>query len=160
MNKILPLSFVVALLLGSCQYIDKQIPSEDELLKREMESIDWKQVDEYPSFAVCDSLTTKSDKKDCFFDQLNNLIQEKLSNDTPAVLYPKVDTIQVLVTISPDATMTFEPRLKADSLQYDTKKVDSILRSKLVDFPVVSPAIKRGIPVKTQFEIPVALKVQ
>ncbi len=160
MKKLLTLLIIVALLAGSCQYIDRQIPSEDQLLKHEIESIDWKEVDDYPSFAACDSLTTKPEKKTCFFEQLNLLIQQKLNSDTLAVLYPKIDTIKVLVTISPDSTIKFEPRRNSDASQYDAKKVDSILRSKLVDFPPVNPAIKRGIPVKSQFEIPVALKVQ
>jgi hypothetical protein len=30
----------------------------------------------------------------------------------------------------------------------------------LVDFPKVTPAIKHGIPVKTQFILPVILKVE
>jgi hypothetical protein len=41
---------------------------------------------------------------------------------------------------------------------YDTIKIDSILRARLVDFPKVNPAIKRGIPVKTQFVLPVIIK--
>jgi len=30
----------------------------------------------------------------------------------------------------------------------------------LVDYPKINPAIKRGVPVKTQFTLPVILKVE
>jgi hypothetical protein len=43
---------------------------------------------------------------------------------------------------------------------YDTVKIDSILKARLVGFPKINPAIKRGIPVKTQFILPVILKVE
>jgi hypothetical protein len=43
-------------------------------------------------------------------------------------------------------------------LAYDKIKIDSILKSKLIDFPKVNPALKRGIPVKTEFVLPVIIK--
>ena len=86
------------------------------------------------------------------------LIQEKLSVDTLAVLYPELDTIEVRVTVFPNATLRFEPQFPKDSVAYDTIKIDSILRTRLIDFPKVNPAIKRGIPVKTQFILPVIIK--
>ena len=57
-----------------------------------------------------------------------------------------------------DATFQFEPQLN-DTLSYDANKIDSIIKTRLVDFPKVNPAIKRGIPVKTQFVLPVILDV-
>jgi hypothetical protein len=55
--------------------------------------------------------------------------------------------------------MQFEPQFSKDSVAYDTVKIDSILNARLVNFPKV-PAIKHGIPVKTQFIVPVILKVE
>jgi hypothetical protein len=42
--------------------------------------------------------------------------------------------------------MKFEPQFPKDSVAYNTIKIDSILNARLVDFPKVNPAIKRGIP--------------
>ena len=42
----------------------------------------------------------------------------------------------------------------------DKVKIDSILTARLSDFPKVEPAIKRGIKVKTQFVLPVIIKVE
>ncbi len=157
MKKLIPILFLLALTLGSCQYLS-QVPNEDELLKKELNSINWNVVDELPSFSSCDSVVDKTQKKQCFFDYLTQLIQQKLSVDTLSVLYPQLDTIDVKVTISPDATMVFEPQI-TDTLSYNTTKIDSILKARLVDFPTVHPAIKRGIPVKTQFVLPVILNI-
>ncbi len=154
------LIFLVLMIFSSCQYLEKQVPSEKELLEKELEAINWKEVDEYPSFANCDSLEEKKLRQQCFFDYLTQLIQEKLSADTLSILYPELDTIEVKVTVFPDSKMQFEPQFPKDSVAYDTVKIDSILHSKLVNFPQVNPAIKRGLPVKTQFILPVILKVE
>ncbi|MDD2675406.1 MAG: hypothetical protein PHF81_11045 [Flavobacterium sp.] len=152
--------FLIFIFFYSCQYFDKQIPSEKELLQKELKSINWKEVDEYPSVVDCEKIDNKAQRQQCFFEVLTQLIQEKLSVDTLSVLYPELDTIEVKVTVFPNATMQFEPQFSKDSVAYDKIKIDSILKARLVDFPKINPAIKRGIPVKTQFIIPVILKVE
>ncbi|MCC9072063.1 hypothetical protein LNQ49_10770 [Flavobacterium sp. F-65] len=151
---------LIIFLFNSCQYFEKQVPSEKELLQKELKSINWKEVDEFPSVVECEKIENKKQRQQCFFEIMTQLIQQKLSIDTLAILYPELDTIEVKVTIFPNATMKFEPQFPKDSVAYDTVKIDSILRARLVDFPKVNPAIKRGIPVKTQFVLPVILKVE
>ena len=150
--------YLLLLAFASCQYFERQVPSEKELLQKELKSINWKEVDEYPSLVDCETLIDKKQQQQCFFERLTQLIQEKLSVDTLAVLYPELDTIEVRVTVFPNATLRFEPQFPKDSVAYDTIKIDSILRTRLIDFPKVNPAIKRGIPVKTQFILPVIIK--
>ena len=152
--------FLVFIFFNSCQYFDKQIPSEKELLQKELKSINWKEVDEYPSVVDCEKIEDKKQRQQCFFEVLTQLIQQKLSVDTLSILYPELDTIEVKVTVFPNATLQFEPQFPKDSVTYDKIKIDSILKARLVDFPKINPAIKRGIPVKTQFILPVILKVE
>lgn len=153
-------SYILLIFLVSCQYFEKQVPSEQELLEKEMKEINWKEVDEYPSVADCEAISDETLRKQCFFEFLASTIQQKLSIDTLSILYPELDTIEVRVTVNPDASMQFEPQFPKDTVAYDTIKIDSILRVKLVDFPKVNPAIKRGIPVKTQFVLPVIIKTE
>lgn len=160
MRKIILITALLTLLFTSCQYFDKQVPSKEELLEKELKSINWNEVDEFPSIAECEKIKDEAMRKQCFFEFLTQTIQQKLSIDTLSVLYPELDTIDVKVTIFPDATMQFEPQFPKDSVAYDTIKIDSILHARLVDFPKVNPAIKRGIPVKTQFVLPVILKIE
>jgi len=152
--------FLVIVLFNSCQYFEKLVPSEKELLAKELNEINWKEVDEFPSLADCEKIENKTQRQQCFFELLTQLIQEKLSIDTLSILYPDLDTIEVKVTVFPNASLQFEPQFPKDSVAYDTIKIDSILKARLIDFPRVNPAIKRGIPVKTQFILPVILKVE
>lgn len=149
--------FLVSLCF-SCQYFEKKVPNEKELLDKQLKEINWNEVDEYPSVADCEKLTNATQRKQCFFEFLTTTIQQKLAVDTLSTMFPKLDTIEVKVTVFPNSTMEFEPQFPKDSIAYDTIKIDSILHVRLVDFPKVNPAIKRGIPVKTQFVLPVIIK--
>ena len=156
MKKIL--YYLLALTFLSCQYFEKQVPNERQLLNKQLKEINWKEVDQYPYISDCEKLTDPKQRKECFFEFMASTIQKKLSVDTLKILFPKLDTIQVKVTVYPDATLEFQPQFSKDSVAYDIIKIDSILKLKLVDFPKVNPAIKRGIPVKTQFILPVLIK--
>lgn len=160
MSKNLFALFFFSLAVASCQFFDKKTPSEDELLQKELEKIDWKKVDAFPSVDACEVITDEAQRKQCFFEYLTQTIQEKLSVDTLATLYPEIDTIEVKVTVFPDSSLKFEPQFPKDNVTYDKIKIDSILHAKLIDLPKVNPAIKRGIPVKTQFVLPVILKTE
>jgi hypothetical protein len=160
MKKIILTVFLSILLFSSCQYFEKQVPSEKDLLQKELKSINWKEVDEFPSVYGSDTIENKIERQQCFFEYMTQLIQHKLSVDTLSVLYPELDTIEVKVTVFPNSRIIFEPLFPKDSVAYDTVKIDSILKARLVGFPKINPAIKRGIPVKTQFILPVILKVE
>lgn len=148
------------LLLSSCRFFEGQVPDEEELLKKRLQEINWKEVSTYPSIGECDAITDKEMKKECFFSCMARLVQEKLGVDTIAMLYPEIDTIQVKVTVFSNATLKFEPEMPKDSVQYDKEKIDSIIKARLVDFPAIEPAQKEGVPVTTQFILPVILDVK
>jgi hypothetical protein len=152
--------FFLLLSVISCQYFEKQVPDEKELLEQELKKINWDEVDEFPSVLQCDTIKDAEIKRQCFFDYLAQTIQERIGIDTLQMLYPEMDTIEVKVIINPDASLQFEPQFSKDSVTYDKVKIDSILTARLSDFPKVEPAIKRGIKVKTQFVLPVIIKVE
>jgi hypothetical protein len=158
MKKIAALFLI--LLIGSCQYFGKQVPDEDKLLQQRLNEINWKEVSTYPSIAECEGILDKEQKKECFFSSMTRLVQEKLNVDTLGILYPEIDTIQVKVTVFPDATLKFEPQFMQDSVAYNKIKIDSILKARLYNFPRVEPAQKEGVPVTTQFILPVILNVE
>ena len=92
---------------------------------------------------------------------MTQTIQERIGIDTLRVEYPEIDTINVKITVNPDSSLQFETLYPNDSIALaDKTKIDSILTSRLSDFPKVEPAIKRGVKVKTQFVLPVIIKME
>jgi hypothetical protein len=157
MRKIILILLLLPFLFCSCRYFGT-VPSEEKLLEKELQSINWKQVDAFPSVSECEKIKDTAIRKHCFFEFLSQTIQDKLKVDSLALLFPQLDTIAVKVTVLPNATLRFEPQFKKESGTYDTLKIDSLFQSRLIDFPLVHPAIKRGIPVKTQFILPIVLR--
>ena len=149
--------FIFLLLTQSCQFFDKKVPSESELLAKELKAINWNEVDEYPTVEKCDLLSNKSDRKRCFFEFMTKTMQQKLDVDLLTQKHRKYDTIQVVVTVLTDASVQFKSKFAKDLVVFNEQKIDSILNSKLIDFPKISPAIKRGVAVKSQFVLPVIL---
>ncbi len=152
MKRIFP--FFLISIMHSCQYFEKEIPSKEELLKQEIKKIDWNRVDEFPSIAICDSLTNNDARKQCFFELLTQSLESRLSNDTIIKELPNIDTLKLKVIVMPDYTVKF---LSQNSSE-DDGKLDSIIKEKTVGIPIIEPAIKRGIKVKSEFIIPVVLK--
>lgn len=157
MKKIAVLSLLM--FMCSCRFFDGQVPNEEELLQKRLKEINWKEVSSYPSIAECDAIMDKELKKDCFFAQMTQLIQQKLDIDTIALMYPDVDSINVKVTVFSNATLRFEPQMPPNA-NYNMSEIDSIIKARLVNFPPVVPAQKEGVPVTTQFILPVILDVQ
>lgn len=148
--------YFLLIVVSSCQFSGNKVPSENELLQERLEQIDWTEVTAFPSVSVCDSLTDKEERKNCFFMFLTEQIQQRLSAETLSVHYPQADTIEMKITVLPDSNLLFEPQFSSDVL-YDTLLIDSMIQNRLKDFPAVEPAQKEGIPVKTQFVLPVII---
>jgi hypothetical protein len=160
MKKIIQLLFLL-LAIQSCQYFEKQVPDEQELLEQELKKINWDEVDEFPSVLQCDTIKDAEIKRQCFFDYMAQTIQERIGIDTLRFEYPEIDTINVKITVNPDSSLQFETQYPNDSIALaDKTKIDSILTSRLSDFTKVEPAIKRGVKVKTQFVLPVIIKME
>jgi hypothetical protein len=146
------LFILILSLFEGCQYFEKNVPNKDELLQKELQKVNWNEVDELPNVSSCDSLTDKEAKKACFFNFLSQTIKERLSPDSIRVLYPKIDTLELKIEILPDSRLKFITQKATENY-----KIDSLLQIHLADFPVVEPAIKRGIKVKSEFILPVIL---
>src|SRR5690606_364242 len=108
------LTLIPALLvIASCDRLGKSVPSEEELLQEELRTINWKEVDEYPSVFECEKLEDKALRRSCFFEFLSTTLQQRLDSESISNMYPNLDTIQVRVTVFPDSTLKFEPQFPA-----------------------------------------------
>lgn len=156
MNKLILFIFL-SIGMTSCQWTAKKLPDENSLLKEEIDKIDWTKVDSYPSVEQCDSLFDETDRKKCFFEFITQNLQLELGSDTITGEFDQLDTLKVLVTVQTDSRIKLELYNFPDSLKGKTTSINSLLKVKEQNFPVVQPATKRGVPVKSQFLIPLVL---
>ncbi len=154
-------ALVFLLLLGftSCEYFNaKKIASED-ILKEELKTFNWNDVDSYPTFSSCDSSLTKQDRKQCFETTLAGFISTSLQAETIVVSQDINDTIVLEFQISETGILHLNT-IKVDSLtKVEIPKIEALLKNSLDSLPKIFPAIKRNQPVKTAFNLPIIIAV-
>lgn len=134
--------------------------SSETILARELKEIDMKEVDEYPNIAGCDTLATRSSRSACFKRELSRNFQKFLASKILVFSEPVHDTIWLDLSITAEG----EPKINTikipDSLEEEVPRMKEWLRQSLDSFPNIYPAIKRGIPVRTTFKMPVVIEVE
>ena len=145
--------------LVSCEYFNVKKTSSEAILSEELETFDWTEVDEYPTFSACDSLTTKHEKKQCFERVLNTHIAQYLQQERIIVTRDIDDTIELQFQVSEKGTLTLLDA-RIDSLTTaEIPNIKTLLTQSLDSLPRIFPAIKRGQQVRTEFKLPIIIKV-
>lgn len=145
--------------LTSCDYFDKKKVSTEELLSKELKTVDWNAVDEYPTFTSCDSAISKAEKKYCFETTITSHIFNQLNAKNFVVTKTIDDTLKLRIHISETGELQVLNLINTEHISTEIPKIDSLLIASLDSLPKIFPAIKRGQFVKTEFELPIIIKV-
>lgn len=154
------LLLVFFILLTSCDFFQSKKVSTEALLEEEMQAINWKDVDDYPSFADCEGVTTKPEKKMCFENYLYDLLTSNLDAQKIVVTEDVSDTVTLKIHIDKEGKFTIKT-IDMDSLtRAQIPELDSILRHSFDSLPKLYPAIKRSQQVATEFSLPVIVNIK
>lgn len=146
-------------MLVSCEYFNAKKTSSEAILKEELQTFNWNDVDEYPSFSICDSSTTKQERKQCFENTLTTYITTYLRKDTIVVTQDIKDTIQLQLQVSGKGLLLLVD-IQVDSLTlHEIPNIKELLAQSLDSLPKIFPALKRGQQVKTEFKLPIIIQV-
>lgn len=156
--KYLTIIFLV-LCFSSCDYFDKKKVYSEDILKEDLQTFNWNEVDEYPTFAACDNSSTKSQKKQCFETTLTTHIMSQLSNESIIVTEDINDTIVITFQISEKGKLSVIEIKSSDLIKSQIPEIDTLLVKGLNGLPQIFPAIKRSQQVKIEFRLPVVINV-
>jgi hypothetical protein len=152
------LSLLLIAILMSCSYFEKNKLDTQTLVEDELQSINWSDVDVYPSFANCEELLSNSDKRNCFQNTLISHINKKLSERVLVVSETINDTVLLTLNCSNKGILTISNIKIKSETKAQLQNIDSIILSGLDSLPKLFPAIKRSQPVATQFTLPIVIK--
>jgi len=156
--KRLSLVFCVVI-MTSCNYFESKKITTQEILNDELQTFNWNDVDEYPTFASCDTTSGKVNKKICFESTLRSILNSKLSNQHIIVTEDINDTIKMKITISKTGVFTVDAIEIKELTQQQIPQLDSLLLHSFDTLPKIYPAIKRSQQVATQFNFPVVVNI-
>lgn len=147
---------VILVILSSCDYFNKKKIDTKEILDEELKSINWNDVDEYPTFSICDST---DNKKTCFEDVLRNRLNEHLLRQNIIVTEDISDTILLKIHIDNKGNFTLKDIVSNEMTKAQIPQLDSLLRHSFDSLPKIYPAIKRSQQVATEFNLPVVVTI-
>ena len=147
---------VILAMLTSCDDFNKKKIDTQEILEEELKSINWNDVDEYPTFTICD---TSANKKVCFEDVLRNRLNDYLSRQNIIVTEDVSDTILLKIHIDNKGNFTIKNIVSNEMTKTQIPELDSLLRHSFDSLPKIYPAIKRSQQVATEFSLPVVVNI-
>ncbi len=143
--------------LASCGFFESKEKKTRKLIDKEMLTINWNDVDNYPLFENCDETLTKTDQRKCFekeflahFSAILRQFEFVLNEDIDSTVF--VDFI-----IAKDGRISVLNIEKDNAIDLQMPEFDGIIIQSLKGLSPLAPALKRGIPVKAKFRIPIVL---
>ncbi len=156
----LKLFFLIVLLFFtvSCKkYLFKK-SDDNSLTKTEDDTINYSSLDAYPLLPECVNITNRILQKDCFYKQLTSRIQITLNENLIEINQNFQDTIWVKINVNSLGKTRVKTIIVSDAVKEYLPKLDSVLYVSIGKLPILKPAIKLGIPVTSEFSLPILLQ--
>ncbi|MBO3115616.1 hypothetical protein J4050_02595 [Winogradskyella sp. DF17] len=156
-----PLSLLlIFFVLSSCHYLEKKKVDSEDLLNEELQTFNWNDVDTYPTFDGCDSITDKAQSQMCFQQTMLSSVSSYLQSQNIIVSEDVNDTVVMRLEIDKSGSLRVQGIDMNSQTKLQIPELDSLLRESLKGIPKLYPAIKRNQQVTTVFELPVIVKIE
>ena len=143
----------------SCNFFDSKEKKTQELVQKELNEIDWNDVDSYPLYDDCDENLTKTAQRECFENELLKHCSKTLK-EFEFILDSDIDpSVLVDFLVDKNGRISILDIEKDTAIDKQMPEFEEIIRQSLRRMPPLEPALKRGIPVKAKFRIHIVLKV-
>ena len=139
--------------LVSCETILTNNTSKQNKKSITAEPIDFTNVDAYPLLPACEKYTSRIAQKECFYQLLSKRIELSLIEKNIMFSSITKDTIKVTIQVSSKGIVS----VKAIN-NFNNKEFKIAIIKSLETLPKIQPAIKAGIPVTTEFVLPIILR--
>ena len=149
--------FLCCCLMASCSWFESREARTRKLVDREMQAINWNDVDQYPLFRECDESAPKPLQKECFEQNLLQHFSLTLRDFEFVLDTDLEDTIYVDFLVDRDGTISVLDVERNSAVAEQIPEFSGVVAQSLKSLPPLAPALKRGIPVKARFRIPLVL---
>lgn len=151
---------VVSFSLCSCNFFESKEKRTQELIDSELREIDWNAIDTYPLFLDCDETASKEVQRQCFEQKITAHFEETLNEFEFIVDSDDNPTIAVIFVIDTEGEIEILEIEKDRFILKQMPEFEGIVTQSLKTVPEITPALKRGIPVRTKFRIPIQLNTK
>ncbi|APG65143.1 hypothetical protein LPB136_07175 [Tenacibaculum todarodis] len=121
--------------------------------------INFNKVDVFPSFAECKDKIDEA-KTSCFRETIHRKIADNLSQHHLEIKKEIDAIVTVELEISTEGKFILKKINSSENIREQLPKLDSLLEVSVNTLPKIFPAIKRGIPVATQYSLPIRIQLK
>ena len=142
----------------SCQLFQKEKLDSESILKKELHSFKWDELDQYPSFEICDEGLDFKTNKQCFESTITSHIYKTLKEIEDIIFVSSKDTflLELLVLKTGKISVkNLKSQLVSDSI---TNLLKYSLNESFHKLPNLYPPIKRSQHVQALFQLPIIIK--
>ena len=155
------IAIIFVFLFTSCDFFSSKRKSAINEFMVMDTIVDYSTIDVYPMFKNCENLDGDEKQEHCFgaelVEQLEELVVLKKVKG-PTATY---DTIYIDISIAQDNKIRITRINSSDIVRDKIPNLDSVLTASINQLPqLVQPAIKRGIPVKSEYKLPILINVK
>lgn len=148
--------FFCCVLLVSCSYFEKKNNKHSVI---EVDTIiDFNSIDVFPLFPSCDSIPSPEKQRICSQIKLSEHLYASLESFKMRILERVNDTVLVKLHVANNGIVTLVNVQSSELIKSQIPKLDSLINKGIEDLPKMEPGIKRGMPVTTEFILPIILK--
>jgi len=149
------LFFICGFLLVSCDFFKKKELSNDVVIDT---VIDFNSIDVFPLFPKCDSIPSQEKQKICSQIKLSEHIYASLVSVNITTSKKVSDTLLVTLIIDKKGKVSLSKIKSSEFIQQQIPNLDSLIKAGIESLPQLKPAIKRGMPVATEFTLSIVVK--
>ncbi|WP_121906397.1 hypothetical protein [Ulvibacter antarcticus] len=146
------------ILSSSCRYFETEKISTETFYEEELQTIDWKEVDQYPAFEECENLSEKNIQKSCFENTLSSHLRQAFDKHKAVAIRDLNDTVSLAFSIDNKGKLHVTSIKMPATVQIEFPLLNSWLMEGIDTLKPVAPAYKRGVPVATEFTLPIVIK--
>ncbi len=143
--------------LASCGFFESKEKKTQKLVEKELREIDFNDVDDYPLFDDCDETATKEQQKKCFEEQLLSHLSMALNEFEFTADKKTKDTVFLDFIIENDGSIPILNIENKEALGEQVYEFENVITNSINSLPRLEPALKRGVPVRAKFRVPIVL---
>lgn len=148
--------FISCCLFTSCNFLEQQFKKKPII---EVDTIvDFNSVDAFPLFPDCKDIPSRDKQQVCFQLEMSQHIYASLKEYSLNAIDSINDTVLVKLKVDASGITSLSTIQISKKTQKLFPEFDSILKVSLQNLPDLQPAIKRNMPVTTEFTLPIILK--
>lgn len=152
-------TILVIISLWSCDHLETKKISSSQYLAQDWEALNLNEVDGYPTFNSCNTVSEGLELKTCFEDTIIETFYEAFNARQIVVTQSLNETVTIHFIVDEKGLYCIEKLDIAQKVRNEIPQLDLWIYEATQELPKAKPATKEGIPVKTRFTIPIVLQV-